>query len=69
MSKWVYVPIIISKTYAIEIEDNESVEDAQKIVSGLHFDDIEFMECEMERDEHDAERIKAHADEAISIGL
>ena len=67
MSKWVYVLGTIIKTWAVEIEDSETIEDAQQVVSGSIFEEIIFGDCEVALDDRDAESIRANADETIGL--
>lgn len=70
MTKWVEVPVTISKVFAVEIEDSESAEDAIKVVlDELAGDNVEIDHKDVLIAESEAmeDSIKRHADERITL--
>ncbi len=68
MSKWVEVPITIHKTFAVEIEDTETVDDAIKYaLNECLGDNTEIGDCLMADNNQTAEQIQRLADERLSI--
>lgn len=67
MTKWVEVPVTILKTYAVEIEDNETIKDAVEYASEDCFGDIEIdhKNCTIAETEQQANNIKIMADEIL----
>ena len=71
MSKWVEVPVVIMKIYAVEIEDNETVENAinyamEDCMCGENVE-IDYSNVVVSENEHQAEQIRRFADELISL--
>jgi len=68
MSKWAEVNVTISKCYAVEIEDNESIEDAKEyIYEQVMGDDVEFGDCTVAKNESESNTIYRCADERLSL--
>ena len=70
MSKWIDIPVMIMKTYAVEVEDTEGVEHAiQYVVDDCMGDDVEIVHSNVmiAEDEHQAEQIRRLADEVLSL--
>jgi len=69
MSKWVEVPVTILKTYAVEIEDNQTIKDAIEAVTEDCFDDIEIDEknCCVSETEQQANNIRIMASEKLAL--
>jgi len=68
MSKWAEVNVTISKCYAVEIEDNETIEDAKEYVyEQVMGDDVDFGDCAVEKNKRDGESIYRCADERLGL--
>ena len=69
MSKWAEVTLLTSTTYAVEIEDNETLEDAEKhAVEDFGSDGItDVHESHLAKDEANAESISRHADKRLDL--
>ena len=67
MSKWFEVNVITSKTYVIEVEDDQSKDDAEKdVLNECHDGNSEIHDCS-ELKEHQMVTAKACADEVLSL--
>ena len=71
MSKWVDVPVTIFKTYAVEIEDGETIDDAinYAIEDCLGNGDVNVdrSNVTIAADDRQAEQIRILADERLAL--
>jgi hypothetical protein len=70
MSKWVEVPVTINKTFAVEISNEQTIDDAIAVATEeCMFDDVTIEEgnCFMADTEQQAEQIKRLSDEKIAL--
>ena len=66
MSKWAEVTIQTRKTFAVLLDDDETIEDARQYALNECTDgDSEVFGSCIAKNDHEAERIQAHADEVI----
>lgn len=70
MSKWVEIPVTIFKTYAVEIEDSETIEDAIQYALEECMEsntEVDRKDCLIAKNDMEAEQIKRCSDEKISL--
>lgn len=68
MSRWVEVPVTIFKTFAIEIEADETIDDAkQYAMDECMGDDAEVGDCVIAENDLQADSIRRHADAVLAL--
>lgn len=69
MSKWVEIDVTIHKVFAVEIMDDETIEDAKRYaMDEICFEkNIEINDTSMAQNEAEVEAMKRHADEVLSL--
>lgn len=69
MSKWYEIAVTINRTYAVEIEDHETEEDAKKVLQDeLCGDDYDLIDCfGPATEEHEVRNIQVLAYDKVCL--